>query len=371
MDKNDNKSNPEMGFVLVIGDRVHKIIKPISTFSGRVFSINTNITGCFNKLKAVYLLIKILSFQSNLVTITDYPGILAMFSIVYSRLLGKKFVLRLRGDIWKEIPQWNSGLSLAFRQAIANYLTLNSDLVLPVSCYLASVVQERFPVIAEKVFPIYVPFEDVFSVSQYQLPEAIQRIFEEHSGNEILVTVTNFDFIGKVQGLREFLPIFRELIYLRNKKIVWFIGGRGRNLPAFREEVFQDPSVNEHIRILGYVKPSSALFAKADLVVYFTYEDGFPNVVIEAQLTGKTVLVNSFGPLKEQVDSGKTGFILEPLDKESSLELILHLLEDSVLRNRIGQQAREYALEMYSNRRIGEDYKKTLSNLMCSSVSNR
>ena len=86
----------------------------------------------------------------------------------------------------------------------------------------------------------------------------------------------------------------------------------------------------------------SRAYASADFFVFPSTTDTFGNVVLEAMSSGLPVIVtNKMGP-KEMVEQGSNGFIINDLqDFCSKIEL---LGQNEELRQKMGRQAREYAL---------------------------
>ena len=83
-------------------------------------------------------------------------------------------------------------------------------------------------------------------------------------------------------------------------------------------------------------------FASADVFVFPSRTDTAGNVVLEAQASGLPVLVADAGGPKENMLSGRTGFIVSG-DASSWAQALVPLLRDLQLRRRLGAAARDYA----------------------------
>ena len=76
------------------------------------------------------------------------------------------------------------------------------------------------------------------------------------------------------------------------------------------------------------------------------------NVVYEAMLFGKPVVVGTRGGNAELVDDGETGFHFDPEDAAALAALINRLASDRALAVRLGGEARRRALERFSEERF-------------------
>jgi len=83
----------------------------------------------------------------------------------------------------------------------------------------------------------------------------------------------------------------------------------------------------------------STIYATSDLFAFPSTTDTLGQVVMEAQSAGLPVIVTDRGGPSEVVDDGHTGFVLSPDAVESWVEAIVRLIEDAILRHRMGAAA--------------------------------
>ena len=108
----------------------------------------------------------------------------------------------------------------------------------------------------------------------------------------------------------------------------------------------------------------ASLFTRASLVV-LPYIGGTQSGVIGiAYSFKKPVVVTDVGNIPEQVEDGKTGFIVPPRDSEALAKAIIKLLEDAELRKEMGKNAYKKMKEELSWEKIAkktiEIYKKAM-----------
>ncbi|WP_033541325.1 glycosyltransferase [Planococcus sp. CAU13] len=88
------------------------------------------------------------------------------------------------------------------------------------------------------------------------------------------------------------------------------------------------------------------VFAHADVVLNTSHSEGQPAAILEAMGYGKPVLVSSVPGNKGMVENGRTGYLYN--DENQFLDYAAELIDNSEARQRIGQQAKQYAADHHS-----------------------
>jgi glycosyltransferase involved in cell wall biosynthesis len=94
----------------------------------------------------------------------------------------------------------------------------------------------------------------------------------------------------------------------------------------------------EHAQVLSYIQ-------QAEVCVYPSYLEAFPNAWIEAMACGKAVIGSTTGSGPEVIQDGRTGLLCHPSDHEGLSSRIIKILSDSILREQLGTKARQYVVE--------------------------
>lgn len=161
-------------------------------------------------------------------------------------------------------------------------------------------------------------------------------------GGPRLVTVTNLDFRGKYEGVTRLLDGIVPLLR-RRSGVEYVIAGDGRYLRKLRtyldETVASD--VRDRIRAPGFVDDVAELYWSADVFVYASSIDGYPNVILEAQAAGLPIVTNPAYGIAEQIDDGESGLFVDPSDPDEVANVIGSLLDDPDERARLGRNARD------------------------------
>jgi spore coat protein SA len=138
--------------------------------------------------------------------------------------------------------------------------------------------------------------------------------------------------------------------------------GRGRTkreTPFFkqlREQVAQAPG---RVILTGFIphEDMAQTYLLGDVFVAPSQKpEGMPMVLLEASACGLPLIATRLGGIPEVVQDGENGILLDtPPDPGELAGKIIGLLKDSELSQRLGQKARERALERFSWQRIAQE----------------
>lgn len=118
------------------------------------------------------------------------------------------------------------------------------------------------------------------------------------------------------------------------------VGEAGEPIRRGRLEVQFVPPVSDRERMAD-------LYRAADVYVHPAVQDTFPTTVLEAMACGVPVVATSVGGIPEQVDDGRTGYLVPSGDAATTRDRLSELLENEGLRQRMGAQAAEVASERF------------------------
>jgi glycosyltransferase involved in cell wall biosynthesis len=126
----------------------------------------------------------------------------------------------------------------------------------------------------------------------------------------------------------------------------------------FRVEIEEFIEQNPGLPItwLGQVTglEKARVFGGADLFVFPTYypPEGHPWVIVEAMAAGLPVISTDQGAIRESVEDGGTGYIVEKRNPEHLAAKIRSLANDSDLRARMGAAGRSRYLAEFTEERM-------------------
>ena len=170
-------------------------------------------------------------------------------------------------------------------------------------------------------------------------------------------------FIGRVTQIKRpdrFLDVVSE-IKKRGVKLDFFIAGDGELLEMCKARIKQE---NLPVTILGWQSDIERVLSSADMVVLTSDNEGTPLSLIQAGMAGLPVVTTNVGSVPEVVQDSVTG-IVTGLDLQEIADALEKLVNDKVLRTKLGAAAQVFTLANYGVKRLVHDheelYKKLLS----------
>jgi glycosyltransferase involved in cell wall biosynthesis len=100
------------------------------------------------------------------------------------------------------------------------------------------------------------------------------------------------------------------------------------------------------------------LYAKADIFLFPTQADCYPNAVMEAMAAGLPIVTTNVGAIHEQIEDGMNGWMVPPADVSSLIAAVNTLINDDSKRRSMAIASRRLAEERFDGRR---NYGKILS----------
>lgn len=98
------------------------------------------------------------------------------------------------------------------------------------------------------------------------------------------------------------------------------------------------------------------LYRTTAVFVLPSHHEGMPTVLLEAMASGAPVISTAVGGALEVVTPGESGYLVPVAQPENLASLLIELMEDNSLRQRLGTRAREIVDERYSWNAVGSRY---------------
>ena len=122
--------------------------------------------------------------------------------------------------------------------------------------------------------------------------------------------------------------------------VSFIIAGDGE----LRDEL--EAKADENVHFLG-VQSSDEMFSLADVVLLTSDSEGMPLTLIEGQMAGVPAIATDVGSVSEIVENEVTGLITST-QVEQIISSLGRLIDDSMLRSTMSENARERALSRFS-----------------------
>jgi len=186
--------------------------------------------------------------------------------------------------------------------------------------------------------------------------------------NDLNLSDDNFVFlyVGRIvkdKGINELISAFLQL-NLRYPKIkLILVGGFERELSPLLPQTEMEIESNKSIIYVGYQIDVRPYYLIADVLTFPSYREGFPNVVMQAGAMELPCIVTDINGCNEIIEAGVNGLIIPPQNKEQLQAKMQLLLENSKLRNKLKQNARNMITSRYEQKMVWEALLKEYKNL--------
>jgi glycosyltransferase involved in cell wall biosynthesis len=136
-----------------------------------------------------------------------------------------------------------------------------------------------------------------------------------------------------------------------------FVGSGQAYIQTLQKRV-SEMGVVDKICFVGGVSPHdiAPYYAACDIFVFPSIMESLGLSQVEAMLCAKPVVASNVGGISEVMLDGETGFLVEPFDYMSLAQKVIYLLKNPTLANKMGQNGRQRALNLFDKQRILRQY---------------
>ncbi|MBW2595333.1 MAG: glycosyltransferase [Deltaproteobacteria bacterium] len=117
---------------------------------------------------------------------------------------------------------------------------------------------------------------------------------------------------------------------------------------ARMEALIDELGIRDRCSFLGNRDDVERIYSACDITVLSSLHEGTPNVLLESMACGIPVVATNVCDNSYIVKEGQTGFLVELGDDAGMADRLQTLLENDILRQRMGQQARAWVMGEFS-----------------------
>jgi glycosyltransferase involved in cell wall biosynthesis len=165
---------------------------------------------------------------------------------------------------------------------------------------------------------------------------------------EIRIEDFVFIFVGRLvkdKGINELITAFSK-IEIRNSKLL-LVGPLEDDLDPLLPEITNEIQQNKNIISVGFQEDVRPYFAIADALVFPSYREGFPNVVMQAGAMGLPSIVSDINGCNEIIIDGENGHIIPVKNVKSLQQAMENFLENKVYLSKLRNNARPMIQNRY------------------------
>ena len=159
----------------------------------------------------------------------------------------------------------------------------------------------------------------------------IIKSLEPHNGVEYLIRAFNF------------------IIKKNIKSIKMHIVGTG-SLEKKLKQMVKDYNLENEIKFFGHISHHNivAHYQKLSIFVCPSLRESFGVSVIEASASAVPIIANNIGGLKEVVEHGKTGYLIDTTNPKKLADYIEKLIKNDDLRLNLGENGRVFVKQKFN-----------------------
>lgn len=176
-----------------------------------------------------------------------------------------------------------------------------------------------------------------------------------------------FIFVGRLvgdKGIKELVEAFSKL-ETRNSKLL-LVGPLETELDSLKEETLKEIDNNVNIISVGFQQDVRPYFAISDCLVFPSYREGFPNVVMQAGAMELPSIVSNINGCNEIIEENKNGTIIPAKDSAAILNAMNRLMMDKEYYNQLKVNSRPMIQSRYDQQvvwnAILDEYNLLLNN---------
>jgi glycosyltransferase involved in cell wall biosynthesis len=195
--------------------------------------------------------------------------------------------------------------------------------------------------------------------TQYFSPNLFSSEQKKKLRQSLGIALTDFVFIfvGRLvrgKGINELVRVFDKIEQKNSNAKLLLVGNFENALDPLLPETLAKMRTCRNIISAGYQKDVRLFFAISDTLVFPSYREGFPNVVMQAGAMELPGIVTDISGCNEIVEDGVNGLIIPPKNEKILKEKMLLLLNSSELMNKLKSNARAMITSRYEQKMVWE-----------------
>ena len=126
----------------------------------------------------------------------------------------------------------------------------------------------------------------------------------------------------------------------------------------------QELGIEENAKFFGFVNNIGDYLAATDIFVFPSFQEGFPNSVLEAMACGLPVIATRIGGVVDVIKNEENGLLVEPGNVEQLADALKRLISDTEHASALGKNALRTVRENYDINVIANKYIYLYTGLM-------
>jgi len=167
-------------------------------------------------------------------------------------------------------------------------------------------------------------------------------------------------WIEEAKGIFDLLSAIQMLKPMLTDQEFLIAGDGGARAEAGKRAV--EMQIDSYIKFVGWadVEKKLSLLRQADLYVFPSHFEGYPNSLLEAMASQLPVITTRVGAVPEVVQDQANGLLIDIRDTKALAAALQKLLQDPTARESLGKKAREFVVRNNSIENAVDRFKEVL-----------
>ena len=157
-------------------------------------------------------------------------------------------------------------------------------------------------------------------------------------------------YVGRLSAEKGLIDLVNSAVHICKKypNFKFVLAGNGP-LERHLKKLVSTLNLESNIFFVGNVNHKMLLkyYQNATVFVLPSYREGLPTTLLEAMSCGLPVVATAIPGVSDVVENSKTGLLVPPNDPEKLANALLTLIEDGVLKEDLGGNARKHVQKYY------------------------
>jgi glycosyltransferase involved in cell wall biosynthesis len=146
--------------------------------------------------------------------------------------------------------------------------------------------------------------------------------------------------VVKAKGIQELIEAFVNIQKKYPDDLLWIVGNEELDLDPI-EEVYRNILYsNQSIKLFGFQKDVRPYYSAANMLLFPSYREGFPNVPMQAALMDCGLILSNINGCNEIVSHQVSGLLVQPKSSKDLFEKMLFSRENEKLIHQYKQKAK-------------------------------
>lgn len=239
--------------------------------------------------------------------------------------------------------------------------------VLPNSYGLKQIIISNNYANSNKVYVIGNGSSNGIDVQHYDIKKVSNK-FKETLKKQLNITNTDlvFIFIGRIvsdKGINELVKAFDELSKIKNNIKLLLVGPRENHLDPLLPQTEILIKKNSNIIATGVQKDIRPYLAISHVLVFPSYREGFPNVVLQASCMQLPCIVSDINGCNEIITNHENGILVPKKNVEALINAMIFMIENPKSRTIMAKNSRSRIVQNYKQQFVWNELLKFYENL--------